>query len=74
MTTQAPTTSPEPEPELERALRLGLVDPDCRFCQEIFLPGLRQGLELWRIFAPRHHPSPTCASGGRTHCTCDRCF
>ena len=23
---------------------------------------------------PRHHASPRCESGGRSHCTCDRCF
>lgn len=23
---------------------------------------------------PAHDPMPNCESGGRTHCTCDRCF
>jgi ribosomal protein S12 methylthiotransferase accessory factor YcaO len=39
---------------------------DCRGCAETYA-------DPWRI-APPHRASRYCESGGRPHCTCDRCF
>lgn len=52
----------------------GELDPNCKGCQEIFYPKLREGKELWEIFAPKHKPSISCRSGKYPHCTCDTCF
>jgi hypothetical protein len=50
------------------------IDPECRTCQEIFYPRLKEGKKLYEIFAPGHQPSRYCQSGKNNHCTCDTCF
>jgi hypothetical protein len=37
----------------------------CPFCERIKAAG---------GFGPSHDASPSCESGKRPHCTCDRCF
>jgi len=52
----------------------GDIDPECKSCQTHFYPHLREGKELYKIFAPRHKASSSCRSGNHNHCTCDSCF
>ena len=62
---------------LEKVLKLeenGEFDRFCKTCQSIFLPQIKDGKEIYNIFAPRHKPSDRCRSGKYPHCTCDTCF
>ena len=52
----------------------GMLDPNCRTCQNVFYPAIRNGMQYTDIFAPRHKASPRCRSGKYPHCTCDTCF
>ncbi len=52
----------------------GEINPNCKTCQSIYYPHLKDGKDIWSIFAPRHKPSNMCQSGKRPHCTCDTCF
>ena len=61
----------------EKLLKLeeeGEIDRFCKTCQEIFIPQLKEGNNIWSIFAPRHKASSRCQSGKHPHCTCDTCF
>lgn len=53
---------------LARVEKMGLIDPDCSYCQEYYNhPRLSPMM-------PRHTASKRCQSGGHNHCTCDTCF
>jgi hypothetical protein len=47
------------------AERLGLKVEPCRACPTCATAD---------AMTPRHDASPSCESGGRDHCTCDRCY
>ncbi len=53
---------------------LDALDPNCKTCQEIFYPKIKEGKKQFEIFAPNHKPSAYCESGKHPHCTCDTCF
>lgn len=53
---------------------LGMLDPSCQMCRNIFYPAVQDGRFISSVFAPSHKPSRYCESGKRPHCTCDRCF
>ncbi len=62
---------------LEYALQLesqGLIDRECKACQEEYIPKLKAGKKIWEVFAPRHKALDSCKSGKHPHCTCDTCF
>lgn len=52
----------------------GLLDPNCKSCQEWFYPRIKDGMHFTDVFAPRHKALMTCRSGKHPHCTCDSCF
>lgn len=53
---------------LKRIEKMGLIDPDCAYCQEYYNhPKLSP-------FMPSHRASSRCRSGGHNHCTCDTYF
>lgn len=54
---------------IERLERMGMLDPDCKTCQEYFYT--HHSLEP---FYPRHKPGSMCQSGKKPHCTCPTCW
>lgn len=60
------------EDRIKHFEKIGMIDPDCKFCQKIFYPELQRGNP--NPFAPRHKASDRCRSGKYAHCTCDTCF
>jgi hypothetical protein len=69
------TVTPKAVTDYIRASELvGLLDPHCKMCVQVFYPLVKQGRKVSDIFAPSHRPSDHCQSGKRPHCTCDRCF
>jgi hypothetical protein len=58
------------EQRIKRLEGLGMLDRDCKTCQQTFLAA-EDPLE---VFAPRHRASRLCRSGGHDHCTCSACW
>jgi hypothetical protein len=64
------------EANIARLEGLGVLDPNCKYCQQEYYPFYRfqwvKGKE--GPMGPRHTASPRCQSGKRPHCTCSTCF
>lgn len=61
-------TPEERDAKTRRMEAAGLLDPNCKYCQERYYKPAEP------LGGPSHKASAACRSGARPHCTCDACY